>query len=240
VVVKQMNTGTKTGQSIPHASPTPTSLETEEAARLGVPQGSPASGTIMYRAVLGPLLGTTSFASRIVLIGDDLAVPVKDLSEGNAVLATLESLYATSPVGLLSIGRHDVSHIKKGFNFAGYRMTLKPKWVVVTDPDTGLESEFPGTEWHMKLRPSPLAYKKMEHKAAKKYHDAGGGPLGWDAVLKYMKRWMAAFPLWHPNEVSEGYLLATLQSGSWHGPSSTTTSSAQLDDVGVPCTLGVA
>lgn len=216
MVVKQMKTGKTTGQIYPDVSPTPTSIQADEAARLGVPQGSPASGTIMYRAVLGPLLSTLPFADRIVLIGDDLAVPVKDMSEGNAVLATLTSLYAASPVGLLTIGRSDVSHIKAGFNFAGYRMTLKRKWVSVIDPTTGVENEFPGPEWHMKARPSPFAYEKMEHKAAKRFQQAGGGDAGWEEVSVYVDRWMGAFPLWKPNEISKGYLWSQLQAGSWH------------------------
>jgi len=60
-----------------------------------------------------------SFADRIVLCGDDLAVPVKDQLEGEVVLETLQSLYAASPVGPLTIGRHSVFSIHHGVDFVG-------------------------------------------------------------------------------------------------------------------------
>jgi hypothetical protein len=195
------------GLLFPNHLPAVSIVATDEAARRGVPQGSSASGIIMYRVVLGPLLCTLPFADRIVLVGDDLAVPVKDMLEGEAVLKALKSLYAASPVGLLTIGRHSVSHIKDGFDFASYRTRLKPKWKAVLD---GV------TEWYLHLRPTLRAYEKSEHKAAKKYHDAGGGLPGWKQVILYKKRWMASFPLWKPSYFSKLYLWLELQAGSWH------------------------
>jgi RNA-directed DNA polymerase len=215
-VVVKPNQGKWTGFLYPNQLPVITTVATDAAARRGVPQGSSASGIIMYRVVLGPLLCALSFADRIVLVGDDLAVPVKDMLEGEAVLKALKSLYATSPVGLLTIGRHRVSHIKDGFDFAGYRTTLKRKWIMVVDPSTAIHKEIPGPEWYWHVRPTLRAYEKSEHKAAKKYHDAGGGLPGWKQVILYKKRWMASFSLWKPNYFSKLYLWLELQAGSWH------------------------
>jgi hypothetical protein len=206
-VVVKPDKGQWTGLLFPNHLPAVSAIATDEAARRGVPQGSSASGIIMYRAVLGPLLCTLPFADRIVLVGDDLAVPVKDILEGEAVLKALKSLYAASPVGLLTIGRHSLCHVKDGFDFASYRTRLKPKWKAVLD---GV------TEWYLHLRPTLRAYEKSEHKAAKKYHDAGGGLPGWKQVVLYKKRWMASFPLWKPNYFSKLYLWLELQAGSWH------------------------
>ena len=196
-VVVKPNQGKWTGLLYPNQLPVITTIATDAAARRGVPQGSSASGIIMYRVVLGPLLGTLPFADRIVLVGDDLAVPVKDMLEGEAVLKALKSLYAASPVGLLTIGRHSLGHVKDGFDFASYHTRLKPKWKAVLD---GV------IEWYLHSRPTLRAYEKSEHKAAKKYHDAGGGLPGWKQVILYKKRWIASFPLWKPNYLSKLYL----------------------------------
>jgi len=136
-----------------------------------------------------------------------LAVPVKDMLEGEAVLKALKSLYATSPVGLLTIGRHKISHIKYGFDFVSYRTRLKPKWKDTLNHVT---------EWYLHVRPTLRSYEKFEHNAAKKFHHAGGGLAGWKQGFLYMKRWMASFPLWKPNYLSKLYLWYTLQAGSWH------------------------
>ncbi len=171
-----------------------------DAVRQGLPPGSSASGIIMYRAVIGPMLATLPFANRIVLYGDDLAVPVKDLSEGEEVQNLIKSLYATSPVGPLTIGRGTISHMMRGFDFLGYRTIRKPEcW---------------GGRIH--CRPSYRSYRKFELTAAEVYRDAGGGMAGWKQVFLYQKRWMASYPLWKPNHLSKLYLWYTLQAGSWH------------------------
>lgn len=174
-----------------------------DAVRQGLPPGSSASGIIMYRAVIGPMLATLPFANRIVLYGDDLAVPVKDLSEGEEVQNLIKSLYATSPVGPLTIGRGTISHMMRGFDFLGYRTIRKPEcW---------------GGRIH--CRPSYRSYRKFELTAAAVYRDAGGGMAGLKQAVLYQKRWMASYPLWKPNHLSKLYLWYTLQAGSWHqGP----------------------
>lgn len=226
-VVVKPDKGQWTGFLFPNHLPAVSAFATDAAARRGLPQGCAASGIIMCRAVLGPLLGTLPFANRLVLIGDDLAVPVRDKLEAEAVLETLKSLYAASPVGLLTIGRHSVSHIKGGFDFAGYRSTLKRKWIMVVDPSTKTEREMPGPEWYWHVRPTLRAYEKFEHQAARKFHDAGGGIPGWKQVILYMKRWMASFPMWKPNYLSKQYLWLQLRAGSWRKVAATVQSIAQ-------------
>ena len=78
VVVKSAKTGNVMGLYSLNTSPTMTNLQAMEAARRGVSQGSSVSGMIMYWAVIGPLLSALPFANRIVLVGDDQAIPVKD------------------------------------------------------------------------------------------------------------------------------------------------------------------
>jgi hypothetical protein len=206
-VVVKPDQGKWTGLLFPNHLPAVAAIATYEAARRGVPQGSSASGIIMYRAVLGRLLSTLPFADRIVLVGDDVAIPVKDEPEGEAVLEALKSLYASSPVGLLTIGRSSISHIKHGFDFVSYRTTLKQRWKV--NPD-GL------TEWYLHVRPTLRAYEKFEAKAIRVFHAHGGGLPGWKQLILYMKRWMASFPLWKPTYLSKCYLWFQLQAGSWH------------------------
>ena len=206
-VVVKPDKGTWKGFLLPNMLPITSATATDEVARRGIPQGSSSSGIIMYRAVIGPLLRTLPFADRMVLIGDDLAVAVKDVSEGEAVLEAVKSLYATSPVGLLTIGRHSVRHIEGGVDFTSYHTRLRRKWKV----NYGGE-----VEWELHVRPTLRAYEKMEHRAAVKYHEAGGGQAGWKQVVLYLKRWIASFPLWKPNHVSKGYIWAQLQAGEWH------------------------
>jgi hypothetical protein len=157
--------------------------------------------------------------NNVLLVQDDVTVVVKpdkgkwtgcllpNQLEGEAVLKTLKSLYAASPVGLLAIGRHRITHIKDGYDFVSYNTKLKRKWKVALDQ---------ATEWYLHVRPTLRAYEKFEHKAAKKFHEAGGGLAGWKQVFLYMKRWMPSFPMWKPNYLSKLYLWCTLQAGSWH------------------------
>ncbi len=208
-VVVKPDKGTWTGFLLPNMLPTTSAIATDEAARRGIPQGSSCSGIIMYRAVIGPLLRTLPFADRIVLIGDDLAVPVKDVLEGEAVLSAVQSRYAASPVGLLTIGRHRVSHIKDGVDYVSYRTRLAIKWKSVD----GWAGE---ADQNFHVRPTLRAYEKMEHRAAAIYQEAGGAHAGWKQVALYLKRWFASFPLWKPNQVSKAYVWAQLQAASWH------------------------
>jgi len=192
-----------------------TSLQIDEAVRRGVPQGSSASGIIMYWAVLGPLLNALPFAARLVLFGDDLAIPVKDMLEAEAVLVTLKSHYAASPVGLLTF-RSKVRHIKAGFDFVGYRTTLKRKWIKVVDQVSGAHIEIPGPEWYMKINPSSKSFRKMESEAASRYRAAGGGIPGWKQVFLYAKRWWRSFSLWEPNYQAKLHIWLELRAGTWH------------------------
>jgi hypothetical protein len=91
--------------------------EADEAARQGLPQGSPASGLIVRRAVLGPLLAQLPFSEDIALYQDEVAVPTKTQAEAGAVRETLKVKLATSPVGPLTIREEDqdgIFHTSEG------------------------------------------------------------------------------------------------------------------------------
>lgn len=180
----------------------PSLVEADEAARQGVPQGSSTSSIIMYRGVLGPLLGALPFADRIVLFGDDMAIPVKDGLEGEAVVKALEAAFASTPVGLLHISRQEIRHVSSGVDFLSYRIIRKPaKW-----------------GGHLHVRPSPKAYKRFYARAQEKYFKACGGKDGYLRVVLYMKRWLRSFPLWKPNYLSKLYVFLELQAFPWFSP----------------------
>lgn len=180
----------------------PSIVEADEAARQGVPQGSSTSSIIMYRGVLGPLLGALSFADRIVLFGDDIAIPVKDKLEGEAVLKALEAALASTPVGLLHIGRHDIRRVSSGVDFLSHRIIRKPA----------------KSGGHLHVRPSPKAYKRFYARAEAKYSKACGGKAGYLRVMLYMKQWLRSFPLWKPNALSKLYVFLELQAFPWFSP----------------------
>jgi hypothetical protein len=157
------------------------------AARRGIPQGSSASPVVMYRAVLGPLLATLSFSSRVFSFGDDIAVPAKDLKTAEAYLKTLTSVLLTSPVGPLAIGRHKITTLAQGADYLGYRISRKP--------------QFYGGYIH--LRPSPRSFARLEQGAMARFLNAGKGDTGAQEVQTYVGHWMSAFGLWVPNQTSK-------------------------------------
>jgi len=164
------------------------------AARRGLPQGSSASPLVMYRAVLGPLLATLSFADRLVVHGDDIAVAAKDLATAEAYFKTLKSILSTSPVGPLAIGRNRISTVGEGADFLGYRIKRKPH-------------HYGG---HMHIHPSGRSFLRMEGKAQATHHKAGGGDAGEKAVQIYVSRWIDSFGLWKPNEKARGNIRLSL------------------------------
>jgi len=84
----------------------------------------------MSRAVLGPLLNTTPFVGRLVLFGDDVAVPAKDQTEAEDVLHTLRSRYESCPTGSLIIGRQQVEDIRsKRVYFGQYGIKRWPTFL---------------------------------------------------------------------------------------------------------------
>jgi hypothetical protein len=172
------------------------------AARRGLPQGSSASPMVMYRAVLGPLLATLSFVDRLILYGDDIAVPAKDLETAKAYLKALKSIFSTSPVGPLAIGRQEITHLAQGADYLGYRICRKPKL-------------FGG---HIHLRPSPRSYARFEMRALDVYLNAEKNDAGAQEVQAYVNRWIGAFNLWVPNEKSKELIGLSLSAMGIPGP----------------------
>lgn len=181
----------------------PNTMELDSAARRGLPQGSSVSGLIMYRAVLGPLLGALPFADRLVQHGDDFAVPAKTMPEAEAILETLKSTLSTSPVGPLTISHH-VKSLNQGVDFLGYRTIRKSK-------------VFGG---HLHKQPSPRSYRRVAQRASQRYVASGGGAESLKCVSMYSKRWRASYRLWKSTAQSRGYLWVTLITACLHSSKS--------------------
>lgn len=156
---------------------TPNEMGTNGAALQGLPQGSLASGMIMYRAVLGPALDALPFSKSLVQFGDDIAVCSGGSSDAKAVLDALQSSLSTSPAGPLSIGKVAISSIAEGIDFLGYRITLR--------------------NGSFRFRPSRRSYLRAAQKARIRYLTAGGGDEGSKAVDNYSDHWISSFPLWN-------------------------------------------
>jgi hypothetical protein len=176
--------------------------EANEAARQGLPQGSPASGLIMRRAVLGPVLAQQSFAHDLALYQDEVAVAVETLAEAGATLETLKSIFSTSPAGPLTIGQQRVKHISKGFAFLAYYMSR-----------TKLGK--------LHIKPRLRAFARAEDRAIARYLGAGAGHAGLKALVLYLRRWRRSFPLWNANWWGKWYQWLELFAGTWHKAAAT-------------------
>lgn len=171
--------------------------EADEAARQGLPQGSPASGLIMRRAVLGPVLAQQAFSHDLALYQDEVAVGVKTQAEAGATLEVLKSMLSTSPAGPLAIGHHCIKHISEGFTFLPYHMS-KTK------------------AGRLHIKPSLRSFARAENKAVDRYLEAGAGAGGLKAVVLYVKSWRRSLRLWNANWFGKWYQWIALFAGSWH------------------------
>jgi hypothetical protein len=147
----------------------------------------------MSRAVLGPLLNATPFAARVVLHGDDIAVPAKTEEEAQAIYNTLRSLLENEcPAGPLPIGFHKIWYVNEYLNFCKYKLRRTPKI-------------FGG---EIRYCPSTRSFQRYERNVVKIYLQAPDGEEE-HRVAEYRERWKQAFPLWHPNEQAEDLLATT-------------------------------
>jgi len=161
----------------------------DAAARRGLPPGSLASNLILSRAVLGPLLSATSFSDRLVLHGDDIAIPVKGEGEAQDTLQTLRSIFENTPVGPLTIGRHAIRHVSEWIHFLKYAVRLNP-W---------------SSDGSLYAVPSGKSFDRFGDRAAAKYLK-GPPETAKGRVSLYRKKWPKAFPLWKPNKQALGLL----------------------------------
>jgi hypothetical protein len=171
--------------------------EADEAARQGLPQGSPASGLIMRRAVLGPVLAQQSFTHDLALYQDEVVVAVKTQAEAGATSEILKSILSTSPAGSLTIGQHRIKHICEGFAFLAYHM-----------------SKTKAGKLHIK--PRLRAFARAENKAVARYLEAGAGAAGLKALVLYLKRWRRSLGLWNATWTGKWYQWLALFAGTWH------------------------
>ena len=157
----------------------------DTAARKGLPQGSLGSSLIMSRAVLAPLLNATSFADRLVLYGDDIAVAAKSEADAEDTKLALDSMLENSPVGPLTIGRHAIRHKAQRINFGKY----------------GIKQDSWNPQSPMKACPSARSFDRFSERAEAKYL-CGPEEDADDRVDMYRDVWPKSFPLWKPTEAA--------------------------------------
>jgi hypothetical protein len=172
-------------------------LEADEAARQGLPQGSPASGLIMRRAVLGPVLAQQSFSDDLALYQDEVAVTSKTKAQSQALAETLKLIFSTSPAGPLTIGQKRISPISEGFSFLAYHTSWKANL------------------GKLHVKPRFRAFTRAEERAATKYLAAGGGLPGLKAMSVYLKRWRRSLRLWNANWYGKLYQWIAMFSAPW-------------------------
>jgi hypothetical protein len=161
-------------------------LALDEAARQGLPQGASTSGLILSRAILGPMLATTSFADRTYLYGDNIAVVARSWSDGEAILRALCSMLENSPAGPLTIGEHSIQCARQRLELVKYALLPIP-------------ARYGGG---IRIIPSPKSRRRFEHRVTARSME--GQSI--EEINLYSRQWASAFPLWRPNATSLQYL----------------------------------
>jgi len=165
----------------------PSAHKADTAARQGIPQGSSVSNLIMSRAVLGPLLNASPFAKRVVLYGDDIAIPTKSEEEAEDIYQALRSLLEnTGPGGPLTIGYHRTRCADDYVEFCKYKLKRAPK---IFGAD-------------IRYSPSNRGLQRFDQNVMRIYLKASEGEEQ-VSVAKYVAAWKKAYSLWHPNEIAE-------------------------------------
>lgn len=161
--------------------------EADTAARQGIPQGSSVSSLIMSRAVLGPLLNASPFAKRVIMYGDDIAIPAKSEDEAEVIYKALRFLLEnTGPGGPLTIGYHNIWCVENYVNFCKYKLKRTPN---IFGAD-------------IRYSPSTRGLQRFDQKVKRIYLEATEGEEQ-VRVAKYVTAWKKAYPHWHPNEIAE-------------------------------------
>lgn len=161
----------------------------DEAARQGLPQGASTSGLILSRAILGPTLAMTGFADRLFLYGDNITVVAQSRLEGEQILGTLRSVLQDSPAGPLAIGEHSIRSVREKIELVKYAILPVPQ-------------RYGGG---FRIVPSPKSYRRFEERVKER---AAAGATATE-IDQYSRNWIAAFPLWQPNDLSHSYLRMT-------------------------------
>lgn len=163
--------------------------EADGAVRRGLPQGASPSSLIMSRAILGPVLAGTFFANRMALFGDNIFVLARSRQDGEEIYSALSSALQGSPVGPLAIGEHDIQSARNKITLVTYAIKpLRPQY---------------GGGW--RVMPSWKSYRNFENEVARR---ASAGDT-WEEIEVYIRKWVAAFRLWRPVDMSLEYLKIT-------------------------------
>ncbi|MCJ2077617.1 hypothetical protein MKK68_18505 [Methylobacterium sp. E-016] len=179
------------GEDVPVTLPSVLPTDTDpkafsEAVRQGLPQGARSSNRVIS-LLLGPELRSLTLDDRIVLYGDDFAVPAVTRDEAEAFAKTLPELMKAHPAGPFRLKCCTLRNASDGFNFLKYHFRL--------DHLTK----------RTRLRPSSISYHRFAENvrsiiAENPYRDI------YKAVMIYRQRWLGSFRRYKANESALGLL----------------------------------
>lgn len=164
----------------------------EDAARRGIPQGSPAS-SLVASALIGPLLDQLPDATRVVVVADDMLFGACSEADVNAIKLALTEALKSHPAGPLSLKHVHIRTTQQGFNFLGYRFRRRPE-------------VFGGMFY---AHPSPQSFKRFK---ARLWERTTVCPfddifeVGWE----YAEAWRRSFSRWDRHELGDAYFENTV------------------------------
>lgn len=165
-------------------------LSSDEAVRLGLPQGSLVSPMIAG-LLIGPTLRSLIAADQVRFYGDDILIWTSSYREAEKVVIALTDALKAHPAGPFPLRRCDVMSSLGGFQFAKYRFRAAYGGRVIR---CGI---------------APRSRMKFRRKLAK----IGGMAIPWAEKLKaakrYGKRWAKSFPRAHQDGNSDFNLFST-------------------------------
>lgn len=172
------------GEDVPLILPSALPLDTSpqafsEAVRQGLPQGARSSNRVVSQ-LLGPELGSLTSDSRIILYGDDIAVPAATRLEADTFAKTLPERLGAHPAGPFRLKRCEVAEAQVGFNFLKYK--------VRRDRFTGAAQ----------LRPSDLSYHRF-HERVREIVRLEALDEVYPAVMAYRDHWLTSFRRYEAN-----------------------------------------
>jgi len=163
----------------PHTLGSP--LWSDEAVRLGLPQGSLVSPMIAG-LLLGPTLRSIIAADQVRFYGDDILIGTSSLAEAKKVVLALNDAFKAHPAGPFPLRRCDIMSNLSGFEFTKYK--------------------FRAAYGGQKIR--RLIAPRSRLKFRRKLAGIGASELTWPEKLKaaerYTRRWVASFPRAHRNK----------------------------------------
>ena len=150
-----------------------------EAVRQGLPQGARSSNRVIS-LLLGPELRSLTSDDRVILYGDDIAVPADTRDMADTLAKTLSELLEVHSAGPFRLKRCSVEDARPGFNFLKYKFR---------------RDRFTGRSY---LRPSDLSYHRFGERVRGIVRDEPREKV-YPAVMAYRGRWLTSFRRYQPN-----------------------------------------